>query len=230
MTPDEIRNILRDTLDDRRLTRGEKRALGSVLHDLAPDDQVRDVYRSVAFDLAREALATGAAKAIVDWLEDVVKALQTRPDSEDRTRVAKAVFSPGDNCPRRIAGLLARTQRTADICVFTITDDRITSAIIDAHHRGLAVRIITDDDKAGDAGSDVDDLARAGIPVRVDRSIYHMHHKFAVFDGDILLTGSYNWTRGAAENNEENFILTSNPKLIRPFAELFEELWRKFGA
>ena len=26
----------------------------------------------------------------------------------------------------------------------------------------------------------------------------HMHHKFAIFDGERLINGSYNWTRGAA--------------------------------
>ncbi len=40
----------------------------------------------------------------------------------------------------------------------------------------------------------------------------HMHHKFALFDGGRLLTGSYNWTRGAAETNYENVIDTTDPK------------------
>ena len=52
----------------------------------------------------------------------------------------------------------------------------------------------------------VDVLEQQGLPIRVDRSDYHMHHKYAVFDGKLLLTGSYNWTRSAARNNEENFV------------------------
>ncbi len=43
--------------------------------------------------------------------------------------------------------LLAKASRTADICVFTITDDRVSDAILDAHRRAVAVRIITDDAK-----------------------------------------------------------------------------------
>ena len=52
-----------------------------------------------------------------------------------------------------------------------------------------------------------------------------MHHKFAIFDASLLLNGSYNWTRSAAENNEENFIITDQPVLISVFHQQFEKLW-----
>ena len=116
-----------------------------------------------------------------------------------------------------------------DLCVFTITDDRLTSAILEAHHRGVRIRIITDDDKAADLGSDAAQFLNAGIALRTDRSRYHMHHKFAVFDGTLLLNGSYNWTRGAAENNEENFIITSDRRLVEEFSAAFEKLWKQVG-
>ena len=143
--------------------------------------------------------------------------------------MAEAYFSPGDDCPRAIGRLLASARRTADICVFTITDDRLSDAILDAHRRGVAVRIITDDAKAEDLGSDVGRFERAGIPMRVDRSPFHMHHKFAILDGATLLTGSYNWTRGAARDNEENLIVTDDPRLVAPFAATFDRLWEKLG-
>src|SRR6185312_11991251 len=143
--------------------------------------------------------------------------------------LTEAHFSPGEHCPCRIAQLFGRAVGKVDVCVFTITDDRITSAVIDAHRRGVAIRIITDNDKANDEGSDIVRLDEAGIPVRVDRTEYHMHHKFAVFDDSILLTGSYNWTRGAARFNNENFIVTTEPRLISPFANSFEQLWNKLA-
>jgi cardiolipin hydrolase len=91
------------------------------------------------------------------------------------------------------------------------------------------VRVITDDEKALDLGSDVTALARAGVPVRTDPSPAHMHHKFAVFDRERLLTGSYNWTRGAARDNGENIIVTADPRLIERFARYFERLWESLG-
>jgi cardiolipin hydrolase len=115
-----------------------------------------------------------------------------------------------------------------DVCVFTITDDRIAGPILAAHQRGVRLRILSDNEKELDPGSDVPRLRDAGVPVRIDRSPYHMHHKFAIFDGASLLTGSYNWTRGAATNNEENFLVTGDPNLVRAFAAEFERLWGRW--
>ncbi len=42
---------------------------------------------------------------------------------------------------------------------------------------GVAIRVLSDDDKSADEGSDVMRFERAGIPVRVDRTEHHMHHK-----------------------------------------------------
>ena len=163
------------------------------------------------------------------WLEEVTRAIREVGQAAARPVVAEAYFSPGDDCPRAIGRLLASAGRTADICVFTITDDRLSDAILEAHRRGVAVRIIADDAKAEDLGSDVGRFERAGIPTRVDRSPFHMHHKFAILDGETLLTGSYNWTRGAARDNEENLIVTTDPRFLAPFQETFDRLWAKLA-
>jgi phosphatidylserine/phosphatidylglycerophosphate/cardiolipin synthase-like enzyme len=56
----------------------------------------------------------------------------------------------------------------------------------------------------------------------------HMHHKFAIFDGERLINGSYNWTRGAANVNYENVVDTSASGLVAAFAAEFQRLWNKF--
>jgi phosphatidylserine/phosphatidylglycerophosphate/cardiolipin synthase-like enzyme len=219
--------LTRHTLEDRRLSRGDKRALKEVLAEAISSDRDMAVYRSAAFGVARRSFNDPSAREVLDWLEDVVKLLQC-PSLHQPTR-AESHFSPGDDCPTRIGGLFSAARKSADVCVFTITDDRISDAILESHRRGILVRIITDNEKAFDPGSDISRFERAGIGVRIDQSPYHMHHKFAIFDEELLLTGSYNWTRGAAENNEENFVLTGERRLLEPFRELFERLWKQFG-
>ena len=141
----------------------------------------------------------------------------------------EAFFSPGTGPLDRIVARFNGCRRTADVCVFTVTDDRITRALLAAHQRGVAVRLISDDDKAHDLGSDVAQIAAAGVPVRVDRTPFHMHHKYALFDGARLLTGSYNWTRGAAEQNEENLLDTGEPAVLAAFARHFAGLWARLA-
>jgi phosphatidylserine/phosphatidylglycerophosphate/cardiolipin synthase-like enzyme len=220
--------ILRQTLDDLRLSRSERRALGEVLADLSLSTRDAAVLRSLAFDLAREALARHDDRLVLDWLEDVLKtvdlATTMRPEGH-----AEALFMPGDDGPARIVDLIASAKRSVDVCVFTITDDRISRALLDAHRRGVRVRIVTDHEKTLDRGSDVAWLERAGVSVRTEMSLVHMHHKFAVFDGGVLLTGSYNWTRGAAEDNLENFVVTDDARLVQAFARTFGDLWRQLA-
>ena len=229
MKPQQICDMLAQTLDDRRFSRAERSAVSQILQHLDPNEQQLANYRSMAFDLARGVIDATNSPHVLDWLEDVMKLLQQPLVSDAPTVSAEAFFSPGDDCPRRIRRLLARAQSSVEICVFTITDDRLSSAILDAHRRKVKVRIITDDDKATDRGSDAERLAEAGVDLRMDRSSYHMHHKFALFDSSLLLTGSYNWTRSAADSNEENFIISGDSRFIKPFSQLFEQLWQQFA-
>lgn len=223
MTPQEMDALLRESLADQRVSASEKKSLSERLAPLAGDEQKLAFLRSKAFDLAREA-APGAA--VLDWLESIVKLTLKQPERKNE-ELALACFSPGDDCIQEIVRQFHNARRQCHICVFTITDDRITSAIESAHRRGVAVRIITDDEKSFDAGSDIDRLRRNGIRCLLDDSPAHMHHKFALFDGVRLLTGSFNWTRSATEQNEENLIVTSDPRLVGAFSSRFDLLWSK---
>ncbi len=228
MTPQEIDAWLIRSLDDRRFSRGERQALGEFLATLKSAAD-REEFRRRAFEVARTALVHPDDLPVLAWLEEVTKAIREVPQTAPRPVVAEAYFSPGEDCPRAIGRLLATAGKTADVCVFTITDDRLADTVLDAHRRGVAVRIITDDAKAEDQGSDVGRFERSGIPTRVDRSPFHMHHKFAILDGETLLTGSYNWTRGAARDNEENLIVTTDPRFLSAFKRTFDRLWAKLA-
>ncbi|MBL8808683.1 MAG: endonuclease [Planctomycetaceae bacterium] len=226
MSTHDFSQLLQKSFADQKLARAEKDELKQWLERLAPDAQKTAQLRNQAFAFAKEQL--GESATVVNWLEDVVRLLH--PVDAQTTPVSlHASFSPHDNCPAVICEQLAEAKRTVDICVFTITDDRISSAILRTFERGVKIRIITDNDKAADEGSDTDRLAAAGIPVRVDRTAYHMHHKFAIFDQKSLLNGSYNWTRGAAENNEENFVILDLPPLVSRFQQQFDHLWSSLG-
>jgi phosphatidylserine/phosphatidylglycerophosphate/cardiolipin synthase-like enzyme len=89
----------------------------------------------------------------------------------------------------------------------------------------VRVRILSDGDKAEDRGSDVWALTATGLETRLDYSDAHFHHKFAIFDGSAVVTGSYNWTRGADRDNRENFLVTWDREVVKQYAGGFEELW-----
>lgn len=229
MKTDDIDAILLRTLDDGTLSRTERRALSALLEEERADAELQAFFRHRAFDLVKNNFKDPRHLQALDWLEEVLRTQVAALMPEHKPLVAEAHFSPGDECRRAIIGLVSRCRRQADICVFTITDDRITEALLEAHGRGVRMRIIGDDEKAWDPGSDLMRLAEAGVPVRVDRTLFHMHHKFALFDEALLLTGSYNWTVAAARQNEENLVVVSDQRLVQPFVRVFETCWESFA-
>lgn len=231
MDPAALDTLLRQTLADHQFQSGEKKALVAWAGQHAPDEAGRAVARSRAFALAKAELP-GAPARVLDWLEEVVKVFN-RPVGGPALAPPEpsgAYFSPGTTCIQEVLRQFQKARQAADVCVFTITDDRITRAILDAHARGVAVRVLTDNDKAHDLGSDVERLRAAGVPCKMDvGNAAHMHHKYALFDGRRLMTGSFNWTRSASEQNEENLIVTADPVLVAAFAGRFSGLWDRLG-
>lgn len=237
MTAADAEAFLAQTLADGKLSGGERQALAARLADLAPDDHLRGVVRHAAFDVARRAVADPVAANVLDWLEEVLRVvapMAPRPAASVADDVV--LFAPGDACWQRLVTRVRDARRTMDLCVFTITDDRVSNPILDAHRRGVKVRIVTDNEKALDPGSDIHRFRAAGIPVKFDPphshgptgTSGHMHHKYAIFDGTRLVNGSYNWTRGAADFNYENLVESADPKLVAAFAAEFERLWSRF--
>ena len=219
------------TIADARLSDDEKRSLVQALRDASPPEEGLRQLRNCAFNLVRERLATGGDAdplGLLRWLEGVVRALDVGR-SVGGAPHASASFSPGPACLQAIQGQLRSARRRIDICVFTLSDDRITEDVLAAHRRGVAVRIVTDNDKEFDAGSDIAALRAAGLPIAVDRTDAHMHHKFTITDDTWLLNGSYNWTRSACFHNEENIVLCNDPGLVRQFQAQFDALWSRFA-
>jgi phosphatidylserine/phosphatidylglycerophosphate/cardiolipin synthase-like enzyme len=225
----QVSRILEQTLADGRLTGGERKALKAVFADLRPDHRMRSVYAAKAREAAIEALADPRDRHIVEWLTEVLSIIRSPQRDLAVQHPAEAWFSPQGGLSLRIASLLESARTSIDICVFTITDDRVAAAISDSARRGINVRIVTDDEKSMDRGSDIERFVREGIPVRMDDSPDHMHNKFAIIDRTRLMTGSYNWTYSADKHNQENVIVTSDPILLTAFIAEFEKLWRQFA-
>ncbi|MBT9554943.1 MAG: endonuclease [Myxococcales bacterium] len=222
VTPEAIADELGKSLHDGAFSRSERKAFSALLsdRDVDPDDLIW--LRRRAFAMARSATRDG--RAPLDWLEAVTDAI-AEAGRGAAPHASEAYFSPGEDCRRAIAEQFGRARVSVDVCVFTITDDHLSAAIMEAHGRGVAIRIVSDDEKSTDTGSDINTLRRLGVAVAIDTSPSHMHHKFAIFDRKRLVTGSYNWTRSAFAENQENIILTAEPGLVSRFQDTFDALW-----
>lgn len=217
-----LEQLFHQTFEDQTFTRSERQTLRKVLQKEALTARELAVLRAKIFDIAREKLEDFEARQVIEWLENANKLLLPPKKAAFKNKV---YFSPGDDCLNAILSHIQKCKQRIDICVFTISDNRISREIENSFRRGVRVRILTDTPKLHDKGSDIYRLASYGLHVRVDDFDTHMHHKFAIFDGKIVLTGSYNWTRSAAVANEENILITDDPLTLKPFQKEFDRLW-----
>jgi hypothetical protein len=128
----------------------------------------------------------------------------------------------------RFADALGRVRQSLDIAVFEFNNTLIGEAILNAHRRGVRVRIVTD----GRFGGGFDKIRAAGIPVvSTDSHSGLMHNKFAVLDDSTVWTGSWNYTDGATYNNNENAIALDGRDIAARYEEEFNRLFNgEFGA
>jgi phosphatidylserine/phosphatidylglycerophosphate/cardiolipin synthase-like enzyme len=143
--------------------------------------------------------------------------------------IMEVYFFPNESNEDHVVNMLRTCKKTLDIAIFSLTNDKIYNAIEEVWNNGCEVRIICDDECCKQIGSDVFKLAALGIPVKTDNSQqYHMHHKFAVIDHQVVLTGSFNWTTQAVKNNQENIIFYQNPVLAKKYITEYNNLWAVF--
>ncbi len=223
----QIINFIKDSFQTKEFSSSDRQALKKLISVKQPSAHELNVLRSELFGLIENQSNSADVVKLVNWIEGINKCLL--PKQEDvKTPENRCYFSPGDDCENAIVSSIRNAKHSVKICVFTISENVISDAVVKAHKEGISVKIITDNDKLNDMGSDIRMLSKAGIRIRIDQSSSHMHHKFCVVDKEVLLTGSYNWTKSAADRNQENILVIEDPKMVKSYLSEFEKLWDLF--
>ena len=66
-------------------------------------------------------------------------------------------------------------------------------------------------------------LFNAGIPIKIDSQHAVAHSKTIVIDGETVITGSFNFTKAAEENNAENLLVIRDEKLDERYIKNWQE-------
>ncbi len=210
------------------LSRRDRKAVRGFLEEMLPGADQLAALRHALLAVAESRLADHDAGVVLHWSHELGKLLL--PVMPADLPEAECHFSPSESGRRRLCGLIGTARERIDLCMYLLADDELARALIKARRdHGVAVRLILDDDQTKQAGSDHEALAEAGVLIRTDSCAQYMHHKFGIYDGAWLSTGSANWTRAAAEANFENMIVTNDVRLVQPYMREFERLWRDFA-
>jgi len=172
------------------------------------------------------------ARALQREMEEMVQAHRYGPASLPEPPetllvagdTAVVLFSPDAEMPRPLLRWMMGTRRELRVLAASLTDTRVAQALVTLHRMGRRVQVLAEGQEP--QGSRLKMLEEAGIPVCREHSPALMHHKTMVRDSLWVWTGSYNFSRSAAQRNDEDVLVLRSPQLARAVLKELHAIWR----
>ena len=132
-------------------------------------------------------------------------------------------FSPQGGCTEAVVKEINAAKKMILVQAYSFTSAPIAKAPVEAHKRGVDVRVILDKSQRTEKYSEADFLHNMGIPTWIDARHSIAHNKIMVIDGATVITGSFNFTKAAEEHNAENMLVIRDTTI----AEKYTSNWDK---
>lgn len=136
------------------------------------------------------------------------------PGSAQEWRV---YFSPQGGATDAIVATLEQAKKSIYIQAYSFTSAPIAKALLAAKKRGVKVEAILDKSNKTDKYSAADFLLHAGIPTYIDSAHKIAHNKVMIIDEEIVITGSFNFTKAAEFDNAENLLIIRDRNLAAKY-------------
>lgn len=141
----------------------------------------------------------------------------------------EVIFTREKSAAEIIERLIRQTKNTFDAALYRFNSRRLAEALDEAGRRGVRIHMVIDRNKYNESQATRQLLDDHRFTFRLARGRggngSKMHHKFALLDEKIVITGSYNWTFASEEENYENLLILRDPELVRTYRPEFELLW-----
>jgi phosphatidylserine/phosphatidylglycerophosphate/cardiolipin synthase-like enzyme len=128
-------------------------------------------------------------------------------------------FSPHGGATEAVVRALGQATNSVFVQAYSFTSAPIARALVDAQRRGVKVQVILDKSQRTEKYSEADFLKNEGVPTLIDPEHAIAHNKIMIIDGYLVLTGSFNFTKAAEENNAENLLVINDPVLAKRYSE-----------
>jgi phosphatidylserine/phosphatidylglycerophosphate/cardiolipin synthase-like enzyme len=137
----------------------------------------------------------------------------------------QVLFAPEDDVAQRLVPLIENAQSSIRFMAFSFTHEEIGAAVLSRARAGVDVMGIFETRGSETEYSELPVLYCAGVPVRQDGNPYTFHHKVFVIDDRTVVTGSFNFSSGADESNDENVLVITNGDIAARYRQEFERRW-----
>jgi len=153
------------------------------------------------------------------------KAGGTTPILEIAGARVENYFAPEDQVASKIVARLKKAQKSIVFMAFSFTDDDIGEAVLSRAKAGVKVRGVFERTGSETEYSEYGRMKRAKLDVLQDGNPYLMHHKVFIVDETTVIVGSFNFSKNAEEENDENLLIIDDAALAQAFLAEFERVY-----
>lgn len=141
----------------------------------------------------------------------------------------EVAFTRAGSVAALIERLLSSASRSVDAALYRLNHPGLARALEGAVARGVQVRVVLDRGKYEETRTTRKLLSTGVISFRLlsgrGGAGTKMHHKFAILDSSVVLTGSYNWTLESEEENFDSLLILHEPEVVTAYQQEFSALW-----
>lgn len=145
-------------------------------------------------------------------------------------------FSPKDNIREILIEYIKKEEKSICCAIFRLTDPLIAHELLRAHERGIKLTLVIDKEGFSAIYSKLLYLFSKNISVYIYPPIVFdiektqkkeglMHNKFICLESkEIVITGSFNYTKSAQDINQENILVVEDPDTYKTYLNHFNYL------
>ncbi|KKT29237.1 MAG: Phospholipase D/transphosphatidylase [Candidatus Collierbacteria bacterium GW2011_GWC2_44_18] len=133
-------------------------------------------------------------------------------------------FAPEDHVMEHIISEISSAQNYVHFMVFSFTHNGLGQAMIDDLRRGVGIVGIFETRGAASQYSQCLPLLLQGAEITLDGNPRTFHHKVIIIDGQIVITGSFNFSDSADQENDENLLIIHDPSLAAAYEKEFQRM------
>ena len=141
------------------------------------------------------------------------------PRVDVRDILVECYFAPEDEVMTHVVAAVSQARSSVRFLAFSFTSDSLAKAMIERAKAGVAVSGVMERRGSDTEFAEFAPLRQAGIDVLLDGNPYIMHHKVIVIDDEIVITGSFNFSAGADQDNDENLLIIHDRNLARAYLD-----------
>jgi phosphatidylserine/phosphatidylglycerophosphate/cardiolipin synthase-like enzyme len=156
--------------------------------------------------------------ATVSWWQSV----QAEPQPAE---ILAIYFTPPAGGASGLIKQIDGAKKSIKVMAYGFTATNLAEALVRAKRRGVDVGLIQDEKSAQNNRETLPILLVAGIEVRSDGKHAIQHNKVMLIDDDIVITGSYNFTKSAESRNAENIMIVRSSYAAKRYADNWKSHW-----